>query len=325
MVEIASQGKSRTDIDTFREDVLAGLANPCKSIPCKYFYDEPGSQLFDRITQLDEYYLTRAETQIMQQRAQEMARLLGSGCLLIEYGSGGSLKTRFLLDHLRGPAAYVPIDISREHLLGSVAQLRPEYPGLTILPVAADFTKPFELPDTGALERPRAIYFPGSTLGNFHPDEARHLLQMAAGVIGPQGALLVGIDLQKEAGTLIPAYNDAQGVTAAFNLNLLRRINRELNADFDLDRFEHRAEYNAEHHRIEMLLVSRARQTVRIGAETIRFEEGEGILTECSYKYSLDSFDRLTRSAGFVVEKVWTDDEQRFSVQYLTVAPAGQP
>ncbi|HVF11165.1 MAG TPA: L-histidine N(alpha)-methyltransferase, partial [Abditibacteriaceae bacterium] len=241
--------------DCFREEVLHGLQQPQKELPCKYFYDERGSHLFDQICRLEEYYPTRTELAIMQEHAGAMAQLLGRGCLLIEYGSGSSLKTRVLLDHLAAPAAYVPIDISRAHLMRSAGRLAAAYPGLKVLPVCADYTTDFTLPTCHRPIARKAVYFPGSTIGNFDPTQAQNFLCHIAEICGVGGGLLIGIDLKKDACILEPAYNDARGVTAAFNLNLLRRINRELGADFQLDRFQHYAFYNEELGRIEMHLV----------------------------------------------------------------------
>jgi len=310
------------ELDTFRDDVVQGLQQPGKSIPSKYFYDERGSQLFDQISELEEYYLTRTEMAIMRQYAAEMAEHIGPGCLLIEYGSGSSRKTRLLLDHLREPAAYVPIDISREHLARSAATLASDYPDLHVHPVCADYTGPFTLP---ACDRPvtrRVAYFPGSTIGNFSIEEAGAFLKQVAALCGKGGGLLIGVDLKKDPAVLARAYNDRQGVTAAFNLNLLERINRDLGTDFQLDQFRHQATYNQELGRIEMRLVSRQPQVVHLGDVAIPFSEGEAILTECSYKYALDEFAQLAAPAGFMVERVWTDERCFFSVQYLTIQDA---
>ena len=303
------------ETDTFLDEVRDGLQQPQKAIPAKFFYDVRGSQLFDQITELPEYYLTRTEMGIMQRFVGEMVERIGPRTLLVEYGSGSSLKTRILLDHLTDPAGYVPIDISKEHLLRSAATLAAAYPGLTILPVCADYTSAFRLPDLDGA-RP-VVYFPGSTIGNFSPDEARAFLRRIAGIVGSGGGLLIGVDLKKDIALIEAAYNDAQGITAAFNKNMLARINRELGGTFDLDRFEHEAFYNRAHGRIEMHLVSLIDQCVRIGKGQVPFRKGETILTEYSHKYSLDDFAALAASAGFAVEQVWTDDEHLFSVQDL--------
>ena len=303
----------------FLHDVLAGLRSRPKRLPSKYFYDRRGSQLFDRICELEEYYLTRTELAIMRAHADEMAGALGERCVLIEYGSGSSRKTRILLDHLTEPAAYVPVDISREHLFRAAARLARKYPALAVHPVCADFTAPFDLPSLDCGCGPRIVYFPGSTIGNFDPRETVELLGRIADLVGLGGGLLIGADLRKPVSILEPAYNDAQGVTAQFNLNLLARINRELGAEFRLDRFRHHAFFNDAESRIEMHLISTADQSVRIDGAVIDFRRGESIHTENSYKYSLDHFRALAAEAGFRVERVWTDPDALFSVQYLSV------
>ena len=303
----------------FLEEALDGLKNPQKTLPCKYFYDLCGSLLFDQICELPEYYPTRTEAGIMADNIGEMASVFGPNCLLIEYGSGSSTKTRILLDHLPHLAGYVPMDISREHLHQTAETLALAYPHLEILPLCADYTAPFELPEATQPVQSRVVYFPGSTIGNFHRPEAAAFLASIAEVCGPGGGLLIGVDLRKSAGVLEPAYNDAQGVTAEFNLNLLRRMNTELGADFDLDGFAHRAFYDEKIGRIEMHLLSLRAQEVQVGSETILFEAGETIWTECSYKYSLPEFAAMAGPAGFEVRQAWTDREQKFSVQYLTV------
>ena len=304
------------DTHRFRADVLRGLGRPAKELPCKYFYDERGSRLFEQICALDEYYPTRTELAIMRRFAAAMAAWLGPRCLLIEFGSGSSTKTRLLLDHLETAAAYVPVDISGAHLERSARILAADHPGLPVLPVHADFTAPLTLP-RNLEEARRAVYFPGSTIGNFTPPEARALLRRVHALCGPGGGLLIGIDFKKDRATLEAAYNDARGVTRAFNLNLLRRINRELGGDFRLDRFRHHAFYNADEGRIEMHLISTGRQTVRIGPAQIGFTAEEGIRTEYSYKYDVEGFGTLAASAGWTVEQVWTDERRLFGVLYL--------
>lgn len=308
--------EGRTDPDArFLADVLAGLGRPQKELPCKYFYDAAGSALFDAICETPEYYPTRCELEIMRAHAAEMGRRLGRGCLVIEYGSGSSVKTRWLLKHLPRPAAYVPVDISAEHLHHSAGELARRFPDIEIHPVAADFTEPFDLPLVATDVARRAVYFPGSTIGNFAPDEAIRLLKAVAEVCGPGGALLIGVDLKKDEAVLNAAYNDAAGVTAEFNLNLLTRINRELDADFDRGGFAHRAYYNAAAGRVEMHLVSRRNQTVRIGRTDVRFRAGETIHTENSHKYTPGEFGALAARAGFRPAGLWTDPAHRFSVQ----------
>jgi L-histidine Nalpha-methyltransferase len=308
---------SRAD-QTFLADAVAGLSRPKKRLPCKYFYDERGSRLFDEICQLPEYYPTRAELAILRQYAGEMAAYFGPRCGLIEYGSGSGLKTRLLLARLID-GVYYPVDISREHLLASARRLAGEFPGVELEPVCADFTRPFDLPAARREVRRRVVYFSGSTIGNFAPRQARSLLRRIARLVGPGGGLLIGVDLKKDRSVLEPAYDDAAGVTAAFNLNLLVRANRELGADFDLGGFRHLAFYNERHGRIEMHLVSQREQAVRVGGALFRFAAGETIRTEYSYKFGVEQFAGLTRSAGLDVREVWRDPDGLFSVQYAEV------
>ncbi len=309
--------------DDMREEVLQGLAERQKTLPCKYFYDARGSKLFDAICELPEYYLTRTELGIMETHVAEMAAALGPRLLLAEPGSGSGLKTKLLLEHLQRPVAYVPVDISREHLVATADRLNRLYPDLEVLPVCADFNQAFALPEPRRAPEHTAVYFPGSTLGNFVPAEAVRLLRHLQRLAGPEGALLVGIDLRKEHGVLERAYNDAAGVTAQFNLNLLERLNRELGADFDLRRFHHRAVYDETEGCIEMHLVSLGRQTVSVGGELVDFREGEHILTEYSYKHSLEGFTALAAMAGLTVQKHWMDDRRYFCVTYLTPRHSG--
>jgi dimethylhistidine N-methyltransferase len=300
-----------------RAEVLEGLGRPVKRLPPKLFYDRRGSQLFDAITELPEYYPTRTEIAILREYGSEMADLIGRDNVLIELGSGSSLKIQTLLAALR-PSVYVPVDISREHLLESAYALAERFPALAIRAACADYSSPFRLPlesDWTDL----AAFFPGSSIGNFDPDEARLLLGRVAGLLGPGGRLLIGVDLPKDPAVLDAAYDDAQGVTAAFNLNLLTRINRELDGDFDLDAFAHRAFFDTDLSRVEMHLVSRIEQEVRVAGECFHFRAGETIHTESSYKYGVDAFQHLAADAGFVAERVWTDAQGLFSVQCLRV------
>ena len=299
----------------FRAEVLSGLARSSKRLSPKFFYDRRGSQLFDAITELPEYYPTRTEIGILKKHGETIADFLGEDCLLLELGSGSSQKIRVLLDALK-PAAYMPMDISREHLLGSAQALAADYPALEVHAACADFAADFELPYCPE-HLPRAAFFPGSSIGNFEPAQARELLKRVADYLGEDGKLLIGVDLKKDAGVLHAAYNDEQQVTAAFNLNLLQRINRELGADFDLQAFSHDAFYNASEGRVEMHLVSRSEQTVTVAGEAFDFDEGETIHTESSYKYDVEEFLSLAERAGFVSEQVWTDDQQLFSVHCL--------
>jgi dimethylhistidine N-methyltransferase len=312
-------GETQRSRAQFLKDVVHGLNQPQKEIPCKYFYDERGSQLFEDICALDEYYLTRTEIAILQEHAGAMALEIGEDCALIEFGSGSGLKTRLLLEQRPGLRVYIPIDISREPLEHSARVLAERFPGLRIHAVHADFTRVVTLPDLGAPRARRVVYFPGSTIGNFCPEAALDLLRSMARLAGPGGGLLIGLDLDKDESIVWPAYNDRQGVTAAFNRNLLARINTELGADFDLDAFAHRADYRRDLERVEMHLVSLRAQVVWISGTKVRFKEGETIRTECSYKYSIEHFNRLATEAGFTFNRRWTDPEGYFSVCYLSV------
>lgn len=305
----------------FCDDVAAGLRADPKRVPPKYFYDEAGSHLFQRITELPEYYVTRTETGILERRAGEIAALMPAGAALVEFGAGSSAKTRILLAAAPHICAYVPVDISGAYLAAEAAVLRRDLPGLQVLPVAADFTRPFALPAAlGGV--PRAGFFPGSTIGNFEPTEAIALLRNAAALLGPGAVLIIGVDLVKDAGLLTAAYNDAAGVTAAFNLNLLTRVNRELDGGFDLSAFSHRAWYNADRHRIEMHLVSLANQKVRACGRSFEFKRGETIHTENSYKYTVDSFRNCARDAGWTPAAAFVDDETYFCVHVLLAGAA---
>ena len=311
-------------MEAFRTDVLAGLSRTPKSIPAKYFYDTPGSLLFEEITRLPEYYPTRTELEILSRHAAGIADLIGPGAVLIEFGAGASRKIRILLDALREPAAFIPVDIAGDHLRGAAAALEADYPGLTVLPVAADYTQDLDLPIHGSLGgAKRVVFFPGSTIGNFTPDEARAFLRKTNAVARAGGELIVGVDLKKDPAILHAAYNDARGVTAAFNMNLLARMNRELGADFDLSAFRHRAFYDEVRGRIEMHLVSLDDQTVRIGDRSFAFAAGETIHTENSYKFTITEFQALAAEAGFAPVRVWTDPENLFSLHYLRARDPG--
>ena len=304
-------------LDLPTEAIVEGLARRQKTISPKYFYDKRGSKLFDQICNLPEYYPTETELGIMRDNIDEIAELVGRQASLIEYGSGSSLKTRVLLDHLDELAAYVPVDISEDHLLESANQIRAEYPDLDVLPVVADFTQPFELPSPKVAPVRNIVYFPGSTIGNFTHDAAQDLLRVMYGEAGAGGALLIGVDLQKDPRVIERAYNDSAGVTAEFNRNMLRHINREFGADFDVDAFAHSAEYNEHEGRIEMRLVSARDQQFSLGEESFAIGKDEAILTEYSHKYTLDGFAAMASTAGFTVERVWMDARHLFSVQYL--------
>jgi dimethylhistidine N-methyltransferase len=301
--------------DSFREDVIAGLSLPQKVLPPKYFYDARGSRLFERICRLKEYYPTRSELALTRAHLGAIARFAGRGCALIEYGSGEGRKSRLLIGALR-PAAYIPVDISLDALRGAVASLRRRFSWLDVRAVHGDFSQPLKIPVAQGRGR-RVVYFPGSTIGNLTPQEAQAFLRMTRGQVGPRGAMLVGVDLKKDANVLHAAYNDAKGVTAAFNLNLLARVNRELGGDFDLRRFRHYAFYNAALGRIEMHLVSLAAQAVNIGNHRFAFEPGESIHTENSYKYSLEDFRALAQRAGFREKRTWLDRQGRFALHGL--------
>jgi dimethylhistidine N-methyltransferase len=297
-------------------EIIAGLQQTEKIISPKYFYDERGSQLFDEITRLPEYYPTETELGILHANMAEIRKLVGPQASLIEFGSGSSHKTRALLGNLDQLAVYVPVDISEQHLLESARQLRVEFSGLEILPVVADFTQPFGLPTPSIMPLRNIVYFPGSTIGNFMHDAAHDLLKVMHHEAGDDGALLIGVDLQKDPAIIERAYNDSAGVTAEFNVNMLRRLNREFGADFDLDTFSHSAVYNEGEGRVEVRLISSRDQVIAIGNEEISIAKGEGILTEYSYKYTLDGFAQMAGRAGFRVEKVWADTDNLFSVQY---------
>ena len=299
------------------DEVLRGLSRPTRSIPPKFFYDERGSQLFDGICGTPEYYPTRTELSILERNIDDISQCVGCECILVEPGSGSSEKVRMLLDDVR-PQAYVPMDISKEYLLAASEQLALEYPWLDIHATCIDFTRTMTIPvgDDGSRT---VAFFPGSSIGNFEPDDAIGFLKNIAAIVRPRGGLLIGVDLKKEPGILNAAYNDAQGVTAEFNLNLLHRINRELDANFDVTKFDHHAFYNDSAGRIEMHLVSTETQEIKINGDTFRFAVGESIHTENSYKYSVDEFQSLARHAGFELVHVWMDPNKLFSVHYYRI------
>jgi dimethylhistidine N-methyltransferase len=301
--------------DDFRTAVLAGLSRSPRAIPAKYLYDACGSTLFDEICELPEYYLTRTETRILQECIGELATLAGKGRALIEFGSGSSTKSRLLLDALQ-PVSYVPIDISREHLDASAARLLGDYPQLRIEPICADYMAPQGLPPLD-LPAPRLGFFPGSTIGNLEPAEATDFLKRAHQLVGREGAMVVGFDLKKDFKLLHDAYNDAAGVTAAFTLNLLRRMNRELSASFDLQQFAHEAFYNSREGRIEIYFRSLCDQSVTLAGRTFAFAAGERVHTEYSYKYDVTDIEALAASGGFRVGRVWSDQGRLFAVAYL--------
>jgi L-histidine Nalpha-methyltransferase len=297
--------------DSFAGALTAGLALSPKQISAKYFYDAAGSQLFDEICELPEYYQTRTETMLLRRHAGEIAALMGRDVELVEFGAGSLRKVRILLDAAR-PRTYLPLDISGDYLRHVVRDLAVAYPALQVAPVVADFTLPLEIPG----EAPRAGFFPGSTIGNFRPDAATALLRRMRGTLNG-GGLLVGVDLVKDPALLHAAYNDAAGVTARFNRNILLRANRELGADFDADAFIHYAPYNVQMQRIEMYLVSLKRQTVRLCGEQFEFAQGEPLYTEDSHKYTIESFREMAARAGFIPRAVWMDEERLFSIHWL--------
>ena len=299
--------------ETFLADVIAGLTDKPKRLSSKYFYDAAGSQLFEQITALPEYYPTRTEMRILREQGPQIVGELAPGSTLVEFGSGSTAKVRVLLGAAPNIASYVPVDISAEFLNEEAARLQHDFPHLKVFPIAADFTSLFELP-AAVRGRPLVGFFPGSTIGNFEPHEAAAFLRRAARILGPHATLMVGLDLVKDERVLHEAYNDAAGVTAAFNMNLLRRINRELGADFDLDGFAHQAFYNPERARIEMHLASLLRQKVHVAGRTIGFGVGETIHTENSYKYTTDRFSALARASGWTPRAVFVDQDQLFSV-----------
>ena len=308
----------RTVDSALRTEVLAGLALPQKALPPKLFYDAAGAALFERICELDEYYLTRAELSILRARAGEIAALVGPGAALVEYGSGAGMKVRLLLDAMHAPAAYVPLDISREQLARVVTQLSGDYPHVPVLPVCADYTQPLTVPDLPQRAR-HVAFFPGSSIGNFHPTEAAVFLRRVRRVIGKDGALLLGVDRHKQESVLHAAYDDREGVTAAFNLNALARLNHDFGADFDLAAFQHRAIWDAGVGRIEMHLESRTAQTAHLAGERFFMAQGETIWTESSYKYDRRRLDQLVTEGGFRVERRWTDEREQFWLAFLVV------
>ena len=305
----------------FREAVLAGLSATPKTLPCKFFYDTEGSNLFDRICELPEYYPTRTELALLAARAPDIAGLAGPRAGLVEYGSGAGIKIRLLLQALREPSLYVPVDISRSHLTQAAGSLAGDYPDLPIIPVCADYTRPFVLPaPSGVAPRRLVGFFPGSTIGNFTPLEAGNFLRNAARLLGRGSMMIVGADLPKDPTVLVAAYDDAAGVTAAFNRNLLHRINRDLDGQINPSAFRHEARWNGGESRIEMHLVSERAQTLRVGEQLFAMEAGESIHTENSYKYGLAPFGQLAAAAGYRSMATWTDADALFSLHVLEVS-----
>jgi dimethylhistidine N-methyltransferase len=305
----------------FAGDVIDGLTQQPKRLSPKYFYDAAGSELFEQITLLPEYYPTRTELKILRERSAEIASIVPQGAALVEFGAGATTKVRLLLDQCKF-AAYVPVDISGDFLNAQAEALRGDFPGLKVYPVTADFTAPFALP-AAVKKMPKVGFFPGSTLGNFEPHEACGFLRSARTILGEGAQMIIGVDLEKDERVLYDAYNDAAGVTARFNLNVLVRINQQLGGNFDLNAFTHRAIYNRERHRIEMHLISRKAQTVRILGRSFSFRSGESIHTESSYKYSLERFVTLAQGSGWQPTASWTDADRMFSVHALMASDSG--
>ena len=305
------------DANGIIEDVLCGLTASRKTLPPKLFYDDAGARLFERICTLDEYYLTRTELSILRASVDEIGERVGAHAALVEYGSGAGVKVRLLLDALPQPAAYVAIDISQEQLARVSSELAGDYPGVAIRPLCADYTRPLSLPELPEHDR-RLAFFPGSTIGNFHPAEAAAFLRRIRRTVGTGGMLLLGVDRRKDAAILNAAYDDSEGVTAAFNLNVLRRINRELGGEFDLSRFRHRAFFNESAGRVEMHLEATVAHDVDVAGTRISFTRGETIWTESSYKYDRERLTTVTAAAGFEIERLWTDADDRFWVVALS-------
>ena len=305
----------------FLAEVLAGLSSSPRTLPCKFFYDERGADLFQKICELPEYYITRTETELLRRYGSEIAESIGANVELIGFGTGAGIKARMLLEQLDNPIAYVPVDISKQRLIDSAIELSHAMPSLEILPVCGDYLQELQLPKP--LRKPDhvAVFFPGSTIGNLEPPVALDFLRRICRLCGKSGGLIIGVDLQKSREILEAAYNDSAGVTAEFNLNLLVRANRELGADFDLPLWRHQAVYNEQEGRIEMHLISEAEQTVRVGGREFAFEPGEKIITEYSYKQTIEGFVRLAASAGFrEASRVWTDPQRLFAVFHFAVA-----
>lgn len=314
------QEVSATESSDFLTDVIAGLSSNPRTLPCKYFYDERGAALFQKICELPEYYIMRTEIDILDRNRVDIASQLGPNIELIGLGTGAGTKTRILVGALESPAVYIPVDISEKQLRESTAAFRKIFPSLEILPVCADYLQPVVLPSPICKPVRRVVYFPGSTIGNFEPEEAVQFLRRVANVCRENGGLLIGADLKKDRNVLEAAYNDSAGVTAQFNLNLLARVNRELGADFDLECWTHRAIYNSDAGRIEMHLISDIDQFVHVDQQKFHFRRGEKIITEFSYKYSPEEFAALAGKVGFQFIRMWTDDARLFGLFYFSCA-----
>ena len=308
------------EVEDFAQVVLAGLAQNPKRLPSMYFYDAEGSRLFDEICQLPEYYPTRTEMKILEEAAPEIAREIGAHASVIELGSGSSMKTAALLEALPKLHSYVPVDISKEHLMAAAARIAERFSDIEVVAVCADFMGEFYLPSSATRPRTQYFFFPGSTIGNFGERQRRALLNRIASLVANDGGLLIGFDVQKDAYTLERAYNDARGVTARFNKNLLKRLNRDLQADFRITAFEHRAVYNAQEQRIEMLLISSCEQTVLVCGREFRIAEGEAICTEHSYKFTPSGFAQEAQECGLSLVNTWQDPEQLFALQLFRLS-----
>lgn len=309
---------SSIDKDTVLEEVIRSLSKTQKELPCKYFYNSYGSDLFDQITELDEYYLTRAEISILNDNIDEISNAISKEAVLIELGSGSNKKIRIILDKLKNPEAYVPVEISEEYLYESVRELKSIYPNLEIFPVVADYTRPFELPDIYSDHKNKVVYYPGSTIGNFDPERAANFLKRISELCSKESGLLIGIDLKKDKVVLERAYNDQSGLTEKFNLNILRNLNYMLDSNFDLKKWEHNAFYNEDMGRIEMHLVSTEEHKISVNGKTFHFEKGETIHTENSYKFTVEEFESLIKSF-YKLKKVWKDSKNRFALCYFVV------
>ncbi|MEM7619893.1 MAG: L-histidine N(alpha)-methyltransferase [Pseudomonadota bacterium] len=302
--------------DEFASAVIEGLGATQKNIPCQYLYDAAGSDLFEDLTYLEEYYPTRTEIALLEKHAGDIAEMTDDGALLVEFGSGSSRKTNILLEEMKNIAAYIPIDISDAALEDAEGRLNTQFPKLKVIPIHTDFNQDVDLPEDYSSAY-RLGFFPGSTLGNFERDKARQFLEHSRGILGPKSGFIIGVDLQKDPSVLVPAYDDAKGVTAKFNLNVLNRINSDLDGTFDLDKFRHRAIYNEQEARVEMHIESLEDQEVKVLGQSVNFAQGETIHTENSHKYTVASFEKLAAAAGWSVVQTWIDDGQLFSVHYL--------
>jgi L-histidine Nalpha-methyltransferase len=308
--------------ESFADALVKGLSLPQKSIPARFLYDEAGSKLFDRICELPEYYPTRTELSILRRHAADIAATIGPDAALVEFGAGSSRKARMILEALQQPVAYVPIDVSRTHLLRLAEEIAADYPDLEVAAMCADYTQPFELPEFARRAR-RVGFFPGSTIGNLTRDEARRFLASWAPQLASDGVMIVGVDLRKASSIVVPAYDDAQGVTAAFSLNVLARANREAQADFDLQAFRHHVRYDPTSGRVAIHLCSLRDQDAHVAGHSFHFADDEKLHVEDSNKYSVEDFQALAQEAGYVSEAVWTDAERLFSVHAIRVADAG--